>query len=367
MSDFQRISRLTPLKDAIAALEAMVRPVMPCRAEPSDALDQVLAADVMTASVPGRATALRDGWAVRTDEMVDAGGYAPVSLTKPPVRVETGDEMPAGTDAVALPETIVMRNGAVEAVATITVGDGVSSAGSESDSSKPLRKVGERVRATDVAVLAAAGVPQVSVRAPSILVVAAREDMRLLPAAQLIGRDCAARGGVAITKNGVELDDALSAEEYDAVVVVGGSGTGTRDRSVRALAHRGEVAVHGVGITPGDTMAFGHVGSRPVLIVPGRLDGALAVWLILGRLLLARLSGCSEPDLAARLTLTRKVTSTVGLAELVPVRRDDTTAEPLATKSVPLWALARANGWLLVPPDSEGFPAGAEVAIYDWP
>jgi molybdopterin biosynthesis enzyme len=260
-----------------------------------------------------------------------------------------------------------MRNGAVEAVATITWGDGVSPAGSESDSSKPLRKAGERLRATDVAVLTAVGVPQVSVRVPRILVVAAREDLRLRPAVQLIGRDCAARGGVVITKNGIELDDALSAEGCDAVVIVGGSGSGARDRSVQALARLGEVAVHGVGITPGDTMAFGHVGSRPVLIVPGRLDGALAAWLMLGRLLLARLSGCSEPDLAARLTLTRKVTSTVGLAELVPVRRDDTTAEPLATKSLPLWALARANGWLLVPPDSEGFPAGAEVAIYDWP
>jgi molybdopterin biosynthesis enzyme len=367
MSDSQRISRLTPLKDAITSLEALVRPVTPCQAEPSDAIGQVLAADVVTASVPGRATASRDGWAIRADEIADAGGYAPVSLAKPPIQVETGDEMPAGTDTVALPETIVMRNSVAEAVATVTVGDGVSLAGSESDSSKPLRKTGERLRATDVAVLAAAGVLQLNVRVPSVLVVAAREDLRLLPAVKLIGRDCVARGGVAITKNGMDLDDALSAEGYDAVVIVGGSGSGTRDRSVQALARLGRVAVHGVGITPGDTVAFGQVGSRPVLIVPGRLDAALAAWLVLGRRLLARLDGSTEPEPTTSLTLTRKVTSTVGLAEVVPVRRDDATAEPLGTGNLPLWALARANGWLLVPPESEGYPAGAKVAVNNWP
>jgi molybdopterin biosynthesis enzyme len=129
----------------------------------------------------------------------------------------------------------------------------------------------------------------------------------------------------------------------------------------------GRVAVHGVGITPGDTVAFGQVGSRPVLIVPGRLDAALAAWLVLGRRLLARLDGSTEPEPTTSLTLTRKVTSTVGLAEVVPVRRDDATAEPLGTGNLPLWALARANGCLLVPPESEGYPAGAKVAVNNWP
>jgi molybdopterin biosynthesis enzyme len=104
-----------------------------------------------------------------------------------------------------------------------------------------------------------------------------------------------------------------------------------------------------------------------VLIVPGRLDGALASWLVLGVRLLDRLAGTVELEGITTVILSRKVTSTVGLAELVPVRHDNTNAEPLATRNLPLSALARANGWLLVPPDSEGYPAGAKVAVNNWP
>ena len=363
----QRISRLTPLKQALATLDALAKPVAPREAEPSAAVGQVLAADVAGRALPAKAAALQDGWAVKADDLADAGGYAPVQLAKVPKRVETGDELPAGTDAVAPHDAISMRGDVAEAVGAVTAGDGVSPAGSEVASSKPLRKAGERVRSIDAAVFAAAGIAHVSARAPKLLIVAAREDLRLVPAIQMIARDCAARGGMPTLRNGVDLDDALRADDCDAIVVVGGSGTGARDKSVQSLGARGKVAVHGVGITPGETAACGNVGARPVIVVPGRLDGALASWLVLGRHLLAKLAGSIEPEVTAMSALSRKVTSTVGLAEVVPVRRDDTSAEPLAAKNLPLWALARANGWLLVPPDSEGYPAGAKVTIYSWP
>jgi molybdopterin biosynthesis enzyme len=82
---------------------------------------------------------------------------------------------------------------------------------------------------------------------------------------------------------------------------------------------------------------------------------------------LTKLAASTEQEPARTVILSRKVTSTVGLAEFVPIRHDNTSAEPLAIRNLPLWALARANGWLLVPPDSEGYPAGAKVAIHNWP
>lgn len=367
MSNPQRISRLTPLKDALATLDALAKPVAPRQADVGDAIGQTLAADAVAKLLPSRATALRDGWAVKAEELADAGGYAPMQLTGKPAWVETGDEMPAATDAVAAFDAIVIRGDLAEAIGPVTPGEGVAQAGSEAAPSRPLRKSGERLRNVDAAVLAAAGIAQVSVRVPRVLIVMAREDLRLVPAMQMIARDCAARGGVPVLRNGVPLDDALRADDCDMIVIAGGSGTGARDVSVTTLERLGKVAVHGVGLTPGETVAFGDADGRPVLIVPGRLDGALASWLVLGRRMLVRLAGDNEPERAAKAALSRKVTSTVGLAELVPVRHDGASAEPLATRHLPLWALARANGWLLVPPDSEGYPAGAEVAIHTWP
>lgn len=363
----QKISRLTPLAQVLTALDGLAKPVTTRTIDLAEAVGCVLAADAIAGRLPARPLALQDGWAVKANDLADAGGYAPVPLVKPPVRVEIGDEMPPGTDAVLPPEAIVMRAGTSEAVASITAGDGVSPAGSESDPAKPLRKAGERVRLTDSAVFAAAEIARLTVRRPKCRLIIAREDLRLTPARQLIASDCAARGVEVLASNGMEISDALRAEDCDAVVVIGGSGTGPRDESARSLAKIGNVAVHGVGLTPGETAALGHVGPRPVLIVPGRLDAALAAWLTLGRHMLDRLSGADEQELITTLTLSRKITSTVGLAELVPIRHDDTSAEPLAIRTLPLWALAKANGWLLVPAGSEGYPAGAEVAVNSWP
>lgn len=363
----QKIARLTPLTEVLALIDTLAQAVRPCDLDVGDAVGRVLAADVTAPKRSVRAMALQDGWAVRADDLADAGGYAPVQLANPPVRVEAGDAMPDGADAVAPLEAVVLRGGIAEAVEAVAAGEGIAPAGADNASAEPLRKGGERMRAVDAAVLAAAEIERASVRAPRLRIAAAREDLRLTPALQFIAWDCRARGGIPMIHNAMTLDDVLGADDCDAVLVVGGSGRGRRDRSVRALARNGSVAVHGVGLTPGETAALGQVGSRPVLIVPGRLDAALAAWLTLGRALLARLSGDDGSECAAKLTLSRKVTSTVGLAEFVLVRRDGPNAEPFAGRYLPLSALARADGWLLVPAGSEGYPASAEVAVNTWP
>jgi molybdopterin biosynthesis enzyme len=105
-----------------------------------------------------------------------------------------------------------------------------------------------------------------------------------------------------------------------------------------------------------------------VLIVPGRPDAALAVWLTLGRRMLARLAGRSDDEEAhTPVVLTRKIASTLGLTEIVPVRREADGVEPLASGYLTLQSLTRADGYVLVPADSEGFPAGARVDMRPLP
>jgi molybdopterin biosynthesis enzyme len=363
----QKIARLTPLADALAALDRLAGPVMARDIDASEAAGSILAHDVAAGPLPAHAQALRDGFAVTAADLDGASSYAPIALPAAPPHIETGDEMPAGADAVAPPEAIVFQGDTAEAVASLAPGEGVTPAGGESDPSQPLRKAGERVHNTDVAVLAAAGIDRVTVRRPRIDIAAAREDLRLLPALQFIVRDCAARGCDAHLRNGVDADGVLADSSADAVVIVGGSGQGARDSSVRALAAAGQVAIHGVALMPGDTAALGQATSRPVLIVPGRLDAAIAVWLTLGRHLVARLSAQTGREPVATRTLIRKVASPVGIAEVVPVRCEADNAEPLARQHLPLRALARADGWLLVPANSEGYAAGSTVTVNEWP
>jgi len=163
------------------------------------------------------------------------------------------------------------------------------------------------------------------------------------------------------------LHEALARDEADAVIAIGGTGSGRDDDSVRNLTRLGRVEAHGIAISPGETGAFGFVGERPVLLIPGRLDAVLAAWLLIGRHLTAKLAGGMVAENSVCLPLRRKVTSTIGMTELVPVSSSDGFAEPLASGYLSSMALARSDGWFAVPADSEGFAAGTRVAINPWP
>jgi molybdopterin biosynthesis enzyme len=365
--DPQRIAQLTPLADVMARIAALITPVAPRRTATAAAVGRVLAEDVVAvAAVPAVARALRDGFAVTAEAISDASSYAPVPLT-PPQRVDAGDILPKGADAIVSPDSVMGRSGMVTAIAPVASGEGVLMAGADVSSGALLRRAGDVVRASDAAALAVAGIAEVMVRAPRVSIAPARggSDGVLAAAADLIAAAVATAGGA--PRRAGDLAAVVADQDGDAIIVIGGTGRGRNDASVNALAAAGRVEVHGVALMPGETAAFGMVGRRPVLLVPGRLDAAHAVWLTLGRHLLARLAGCADDAAGQTAVLARKHASPLGLTEVVPVRMMNGHAEPIASGYWPLQALAQANGWILVPQDSEGYPAGAEVMIRPWP
>jgi molybdopterin molybdotransferase len=367
----QRISRLTPLDAVFAAVDGLAKPVSICEVDVALAVGQVLATDVNApAALPEIAIALRDGWAVRSDLIADAGSYTPTPVVPPPNWVEAGEPVGAPADAVLPPDAVTVRDGAAEALASATPGDGVLPARSDTMTGQTLRRAGERLRAVDVAALHAARVSHAQVRSPHVLVVSlnATIDAAGDTVGPLIARAVERDGGTArvqLCGDGGErvFAAALADEDGDAVIAVGGTGRGRRDFAIRVLAQTGAVAVHGIGLIPGETAAIGSVGTRPVLLLPGRLDAALAVYLAVGRRMLSRLTGAAAAEPARAATLTRKLVSTVGMAEIALVRHREGGVEPVATSVFPLHALARADGYVLVPADSEGYRAGAVVEM----
>jgi molybdopterin biosynthesis enzyme len=277
--------------------------------------------------------------------------------------------MPAGTDSILPIDAVSATKTGAEALASALPGDGVMAAGGEAAAGAILRRAGERLRPSDAAVLRAAGFSKLTVRSPRLTIYCASVRTRS-PAdriSPLLARGVEGEGGVAQLAQAASPEAALLDVNSDGVLLVGGSGSGRRDASVKTLARVGRVEIHGFGLAPGETAAFGEVNARPVLILPGRLDAALAVWLVVGRYLLGRLAGRVEPERGVANRLTKKVTSTVGLADFIPVRRTQDGLEPLASGYITLNALARADGWILVPPESEGFAAGSNVEMRSFP
>jgi molybdopterin biosynthesis enzyme len=364
-SETQRIAALTPLADLLASFDMAVLPVAPRECALPAALGRTLAADAASgADHPRVATALRDGFAVRSDATLDASSYAPAPLVPPPPRIDLGEPMPAGADAVALLDEVHVQGGAA-ALAAVAPGEGVLPVAADA-AGAVLRPTGARLRRIDVAALTALGIERVIIREPRVRVVRAVAGTIVAGATAFVGSAIDAEGGSALADD-LALKDALQRDDADAIVAVGGTGAGRNDASVRTLAQAGRVACHGVGILPGETTALGFVGERPVLLLPGRFDAALAGWLTVGRRMLAKLCLRMVEEQPFHAELGRKVASPLGLAEVVPVRRRGFKVEPLASSYLPLQVLSRAEGWILVPADSEGHPAGAMVTVRPWP
>ncbi len=370
-SSIQRITRLTPLNTILAVIESRVVAVTPQKSAVAAALGCTLAEDVVAWRRPVASIALRDGFAVESGALADAGPYSPVPFASTPQRVDVGEPLPSGTDAVAPFDAVNARGDRAEAIAAVSPGEGVLPAGGDCTPRTPLRRAGESVRTIDIAVIATAGIAQLTVRSPRILIVrgGATSDPPIDAACEMLARTATAAGGVVLDarrqKGG--LDWGLADESADAVIALGGTGGGRRDAAVKTLARLGQIEAHGIAVSPGETAAFGFAGKRSVLLIPGRLDASLAIWLLIGRYLVAKLAGGSIADWPVTLPLKRKVTSTIGLTELVPASCAGGVAEPLASGYLSLESVARSDGWIVVPAESEGFAAGTPVAVRAWP
>jgi molybdopterin biosynthesis enzyme len=300
----------------------------------------------------------------------------------PAIQIDAGEPLPEWADAVAPLDAVATRDGRTEIFAPLASGEGVLLAAADGEPQRPLLRAGRRLTAVEAALLAGAGIAKVRVREPRIHVVRARpgHDPILCAAATLINRLVAAAGATPVEPLAGDFATALNEPSADALIAIGGTGAGRNDASARTLAAVGRndasartlaavgrIEVHGIALSPGETAAFGFVSARPVLLIPGRFDAALAVWLTLGRALVRRLTSAAQEHQGTTAVLARKVASPLGMTELVPVRLREGKAEPLASGYWPLQAIAEGDGWIEVPPGSEGYPAGAEVVVRPWP
>lgn len=366
----QRIAQLMPLEDVMQRIAECVQPAAPRQMRATAASGSTLAQDIVVADRrPAIALALIDGWAVRAELTADAGPYAPVVL--PELReVAAGEALCGDSDAVAPAEAVTWRGRKGEVHAAVTPGEGVLMPGTDAAAGEVLRQTGHRLRAVDVAAMQALGITDVRVRKPRIRVACAgqsRDDIADAIADWLTSAIAADGGEPVVARSGGEVEALLAGDGVDGVAMIGGTGTGARDDTVHALGRTGAVEAHGIAISPGETAAFGIVNSRPVLLMPGRLDAAVAVWLLIGRAMLARLCGATGHSSSRKSTLIGKITSTVGLTELVLARHAEDGVEPLASKYLPLASLARADGWIVIPAASEGLPPGAHVTVHPLP
>jgi molybdopterin molybdotransferase len=366
------------------------------------AAGRVLATSVVSdVDVPGFDRATMDGYAVDAASTDGAAPYNRLPLTvigdsmpgRPfdgsvrsgeAVRVMTGAPIPRGADAVVPAEFVEIDSPArVHALAAVSPAKNVGRRGEDIPRGATVLERGRVLRPQDVGVLSSVGHGQISVlRRPRVrLVVTGNE---LLPAgsrphgvhiadangpmlAALVERD----GGVVDFPGLVRDDrqailDALMADA-DIVIVSGGSSVGVEDLAPTLVAEHGELAIHGIAMRPSSPTGLGTIGRRLVFLLPGNPVSSLCAYDFFAGRAIRALGGRDKawPYRVVRAALGRKISSPIGRLDYARVRFVEGRIEPIAVGGASvLSSTTRADGFVIVGDDSEGFAEGTEVDVW---
>ena len=155
----------------------------------------------------------------------------------------------------------------------------------------------------------------------------------------------------------------------DLVLISGGSSVGEEDHTPGLIAEAGRLVFHGVALRPAGPVAFGIVDGKPVFGLPGNPVSCLCAFDLLAGPCLRRLQGLPalEPYRRVRLPLARRLASVAGRVDYARVVLTERELEPVSVSGASILTTAvRADGWVLVPADVEGWDEGevVEVRLY---
>jgi molybdopterin molybdotransferase len=155
--------------------------------------------------------------------------------------------------------------------------------------------------------------------------------------------------------------------DTDVVIVSGGSSVGIEDLAPVLVAQYGELAVHGIAMRPSSPTGLGRMGHRLVFLLPGNPVSSLCAYDFFAGRAIRVLGGRPKewPYRAIGGRLSRKISSPIGRLDYVRVKIDGDLVEPLAVGGASiLSSTTRADGFVIVGDDSEGFAAGSEVKVW---
>ncbi len=392
-------------REAYQKTMASIRPLPSTRCRISDCEGYIAAEDIVArADSPSVSTSLKDGYAVRAEDMAAADGGRPAALrvigsvaaghaaadaVEPgtAVRVLTGAPLPAQADTIVAEEFTSLSNGHIRVTAPTAKGRNILRKGSDTASGTVLLRAGQIMTPGRIGLLAAGGYQNLRVfQKPGIAIIATGDEI-LLPGEPL--EDGKLYASNMLTLNGwcrhfgfatvmdVVGDDApalrkrigRAVTEQEAIVTSGGAWSGDKDMMARVLEELGwEKIYHRVRLGPGKAVGFGLLTGKPVFILPGGPPSNLVAFLELA--LPALLGLCGHRDAGLRQVTARLAEPVSGQIDWTQAifgrlqnREDGFHFQPHGRPGSRLQSMAEAQGLLLIPEGVAGFKAQASVRV----
>ena len=382
-----------------ALIRERVRPVDAERVPLACGAGRVLSEPIVSeVDVPAFPRSAMDGYAVRSEETYGAGPYNPLTFRivgevtpgkvfpgrvgpGEAVRIMTGAPIPDGADAVLMAESTREADGVMTATETVTPRKNIGRIGEDIKAGTQVFAAGRLLRAQDIGVLASIGTPELPVRRRPVVTLLITGNELLKPGERprgamivdsnsLMLKALAERDGAHVAEvrhlpdDRERIRDSLLHAPGDLLVTTGGTSVGVEDHAPTLIAEEGELLVHGIAMRPSAPTGFGWVAGRPVFLLPGNPVSCLAAYDFFVGLALRRMAGLPDlwPYRRERLVLEDKISSQIGRVDYARVRVENGRAILLATSGASLLSsTTRADGFVVVEQDSEGFAAGETV------
>ncbi len=382
-------------------LDECLRPLSAETVSLGESAGRVLAEPIVSRwDVPGFARAMMDGYALIATDTLGASSYNPLNLrivgeSMPgqgttvqvaiggAVRIMTGAPLPTGADAVLPVEQVDVDGDILRVYGEVSPGKHVGTIGEDVPRGTSVFNRSRRLRPQDLGVLASIGEGRIPViRRPRVRIVVTGNELlppgsqpeghRIVDANSPMLRALIARDGGQSIHPGIVQDDpeailAAIRGDADVVLISGGSSVGQEDHAPALVARYGELPFHGIAMRPSSPAGAGFVQGHPVFLLPGNPVSCLCAYDFFAGRAIRALAGLPVqwPYRKQTLPLERKLVSVVGRLDYARIRIDRERAIPLAVSGASiLTSTTRADGFVVIPEDSEGYPAEAEVNVW---
>jgi molybdopterin molybdotransferase len=316
-------------------------------------------------------------------------------LTGQAIRVSTGEILPRLADTIVPLEytNFDSKNSTIIIQRELDKGSFVSYKGTEIARKDLLLSKGHILRAHDLALVSMLGLQKLKVyKKPRIAIIPTGNELTeqvtdiklgkiLNTNSRVISNLIKASGGapldLGITPDNIQnikskIRKALS--ECDIILTTGGSSVGFRDLVAESINDIGKpgILVHGIKLDRGRVTGLATLQGRPIIILPGPVQGAVNAFIIFAHPLIRLMLGLepfTKPFILAKLTgdwnARRKFQNFTKIAYVKMSRSasGDFHAKPIAGETTDITVLTRANGFILVPERSTMIKKGQKVKI----
>ena len=384
---YLKMKTLQEARDILFQKFADLPPLATEKISVPDAVGRVLAEPVYAQlSSPSFHLAAMDGVAVKAEITFGATAAAPKTLIveRDAFYVNTGNILPQNTNAVIMVENVnELDEKRLEIEAPIFPWQNVRRVGEDIVATELLFPQNHLITPYCVGALLSGGVFSVMVKAkPRALIIPTGSELvdwrkpgfhglkpgQVLETNSFVLGKLIEKCGAIYQRHAMVMDDtteikkALTAavdENYQLILVLGGSSAGSEDFAKTAIMDLGKIHIHGVTIMPGKPVIIGTVANRTVFGIPGYPVSAIIAFEQFVQPLLYALLGLPEPERETiEVQPTRKIASKLGVEEFLRVKLgkvgDRIVATPLPRGAGTITSLTEADGIIRIANHVEG-------------